>query len=586
MVLNDREKSPRPDFYRKEWIDLNGEWSFAFDDKQEGIARKWFRKIPEGKKIKVPFCYQCKESGIGEKEIHKHLWYEKAVPLTPEMKEKRLWLHFGAADQNTKVWINGMEAGIHKGGFTPFSFSVSEYIAADDEQMRITVYCNDGNDEVQVRGKQHWNKETDRCWYTPTSGIWQNVWMEMTGEIRLERIAVTPDIESKVADARIFLSDFPQSGVVKWSVSLEGRRISEGQQSITGKRDRFLIPVRNEDVIDNRSGLWEPSHPVLYNLTVELWEEEKLYDKIETYFGMRKIECRDGVIYLNHVPLYQKLVLDQGYWKDTLMTPRDSEALLKDVLLVKEMGFDGVRKHQKLEDPRFLYYADKVGLLVWEEIPSGYEFSDVAIRELLDTCVEMVERDYNHPCIITWVPFNESWGIRDVFWDERQQHYAESLYHLLHAMDHTRLVSTNDGWEAVRADMIGIHDYENCGKKLAEKFCDRERLLSANAVDKMILSATAQDNGEPVFLSEFGGIAVEDGDDTSWGYHEKAKNSEELLEKMKELFDAVSSISYLRGYCYTQLTDVEQETNGIVDADRRPKLDIKKFREIIQNSGT
>lgn len=585
MILNRKEKSPRPDFYRDEWIDLNGIWKFAFDDEQRGIKEKWFCKFPEGRKIKVPYCYQCTESGIGETEIHRHLWYERTVILTSEMRKKRVWLHFGAADQNTRVWINGMEAGNHRGGFTPFSFLISEYLNPEEEELKITVYCHDENDKVQVRGKQHWNRTTDRCWYTATSGIWQNVWLEFTEGIRLERIKITTDIDLKTADSQIFLSEIPEEGLVKWNVSLEGKKIIDGTQKIAGKRDHFVIPVKNEDVIDNRVGLWEPDHPVLYDLIIEIYAGNELQDRVETYFGMRKIEQRDGKIYLNHVPLYQKLVLDQGYWKDTLMTPKDAQSLEKDLALAKEMGFNGVRKHQKLEDPRFLYYADKMGMLVWEEMPSNYEFSDIGIRELTDTCVEMVERDYNHPCIITWVPFNESWGIRDVLWKKEQQHFAVSMYHLLYALDGTRLVSTNDGWESVHADLIGIHDYENCGARLEEKFRDKDKLIHSNAVAKMVLSNAMKYNGEPVLLSEFGGVAMEDGNEESWGYHEKVQNSEVLYEKMKELIMAAGRIPYLQGYCYTQLTDVEQETNGILDADRKPKVNIKKLKEVLDETG-
>lgn len=583
MILNDRDMSPRPDLYRENWISLNGEWSFAFDDKEEGIKSQWFKtSLLSSEKIIVPFCYQCSESGIGDVDIHKHLWYEKRVPVTDLMKEKRVWLHFGAADRNTRVWINGTEAGNHVGGFTPFSLSVSEYLHADDEEMRITVYCNDDNSADQVRGKQHWNRETDRCWYTATSGIWQNVWLELTGEIRVERIALTPDIDQNTVSAVVCLSEEPENGRVCWSVSLDEKKLLSGEQNINKKRDRFVVPFNRPDCIDNRIGLWEPEHPVLYDMKIEFYSGEQLLDCVETSFGMRKIEQKNGRVFLNHVPVYQKMILDQGYWEDSLMTPKTAEDLLKDLLLVKEMGFTGVRKHQKLEDPRFLHYADKLGVLVWEEMPSNYEFSDEGVREIANACVEMVERDYNHPSIITWVPFNESWGIRDVLWDKRQQNFAEGIYHILHAMDPTRLVSTNDGWEAVRTDIIGIHDYESSGEKLSDKFKDLDYLMSTNAVEKMVLSDGKMYNGEPVFLSEFGGIALEDGNAKSWGYNKKAADKDEYLNKLENLFVAVQRISYLNGYCYTQLTDVEQETNGILDMKRNPKVNLHEIRRIVE----
>lgn len=585
MKFDMRESSPRPDFYRENWVDLNGIWKFAFDDEEKGIKEQWFQNFPVEEEIKVPYCYQCEESGIGNTKIHKTLWYERNVELTSEMKEKQVWLHFGAADQVTRVWINGIEAGSHKGGFTSFSFGVSDYISEADTTMKITVCCKDDNEALQVRGKQHWNRETDRCWYTATSGIWQNVWLELTEGYRMERVKLTPDIDSKTVEVSLFFAQRPEQGMVKWAVSLEEHTLISGEQTLAGKCDSFLIPMKNADPIDNRRGLWEPSHPILYDLKIEFYDVGKLQDEVVTYFGMRKIEQKDGMIYLNHVPLYQRLVLDQGYWKETLMTPKNKEALYEDLRLAKEMGFNGVRKHQKLEDPRFLYYADKMGMLVWEEMPSDYEFTDIGLRELTDMCIEMVERDYNHPCIITWVPFNESWGIRDVYWNSEQQHFAESIYHLLHSLDKTRLVSTNDGWEAVHGDLVGIHDYEDDGEKLKERYLAKDHLMKGNAVDKMICSEAFEYNGEPVLLSEFGGVAIEDGNDKSWGYHEKAQDSDALLEKMTELFEAVNAIPYFNGYCYTQLTDVEQETNGILDVHRKAKVDLTALRKVILGTG-
>lgn len=585
MNWKERENSPRPDLFREKWVDLNGIWKFAFDDEKKGVKERWFYKFPEQIQIKVPYCYQCKESGIGNTEIHKTIWYERHVELTPEMREKRLWLHFGAADQIAQVWVNGMSVGIHRGGFTPFSFDISGYVDAADSDMKITVCCQDDNEALQVRGKQHWDQKTDRCWYTATSGIWQNVWLELTEGCRMERIKLTPDIDRKTVDAELYIAEKPENGLICWKVSLEGTELSSGEQKIRGKCSRFLIPMKNADPIDNRSGLWEPKHPVLYDLEVEYYDNGILQDQVGTYFGMRKIEQKNGKIYLNHVPLYQRLVLDQGYWKDTLMTPKDKEALQKDLELIKKMGFNGVRKHQKLEDPRFLYYADKMGVLVWEEMPSAYEYTDWGIRELIDCCHEMMERDYNHPCIITWVPFNESWGIRDVLWDDEQQHFAEAVYHLLYALDGTRLVSTNDGWESVYGDLVGIHDYENSGERLKTKFLEKEELMKGNAVEKMVCSEAFVYNGEPVLLSEFGGVAMEDGDENSWGYHEKASDSSALFEKMAELFEAVNEISYLNGYCYTQLTDVEQETNGILDVERNAKVNLSELQSVIQKTG-
>lgn len=580
MLTDRREKSPRPDLFREERVDLNGSWKFEFDDEERGLKEKWYEGHEYSGKIQVPFCYQSSLSGIGDTGKHFCLWYEREADITASMEGKRIWLHFGAVDYEAKVYINGRFAGEHKGGFTSHSYDITSLIDWNKEKFVITVYCYDDDSIRKPRGKQHWEEKTDRCWYTATSGIWQNVWLEMTPGYRIENVKITPDIDTKNVEIDLLFSDKPVKGKLLWKVSYQGKEKKTGELSLKDKKERLVFSVENEDPIDNKIHLWEPEHPNLYDLELEVYEDGSLQDKVEAYFGMRKIEVRDGHIYLNHYPLYQKLVLDQGYWKESLMTPPDGKALLKDLELIKQMGFNGVRKHQKIEDPRFLYYADKLGLLVWEEMPSMYEFCQEGMEDFLQEYMQMLKRDYNHPCIIAWVPFNESWGIRDVLWDKKQQRFAESLYHLTKAWDGQRLVSTNDGWESVQADIIGIHDYEDNPKRLLNTYHDREKLMAYTAVGKMICSQGFVYGGEPVLLSEYGGIAVEDGKEESWGYHEKAADTETLYRKMKELTDAVKEISYLEGYCYTQLTDVEQETNGLLYADRTPKLAVEKIKEV------
>lgn len=286
---------------------------------------------------------------------------------------------------------------------------------------------------------------------------------------------------------------------------------------------------------------------------------------------------------LNHQPIYQKLVLDQGYWKESLLTPPDKESCKRDIELVKEMGFNGIRKHQKIESPLFLYYADCFGLLVWEEMPSNYEFGEEGMAAFLKEYQEMILRDYNHPSIITWVPFNESWGIRDILWDVKQQSFANSLYYMTKAWDGTRLVSTNDGWETVISDFAGIHDYEGDDRALFEKYRDKRSLCEWNTAGKMIYAQGFSYQGEPVILSEFGGIAMEDEEQDNWGYNEKAADEGEFLDRLSKLYQAVFRLDYMAGCCYTQLTDVEQETNGLLYADRTPKVPIDKIKRIIQD---
>lgn len=595
MIANKKTESPRPDFYRENYMSLNGIWKFAFDDANQGRSEKWYEQLPEKNTcdIKVPFCFQSKESGIEDTGEHSYVWYQTKVKI-PNEKATRTFLHFGAVDYEAMIWVNGQYVGGHKGGHTPFSMEITSYYEREKE-VTLTVFCKDSYSCEQPRGKQHWNIQTDRCWYTATTGIWQDVWLEFSEGTRLEWTKITPDIDKGVVEVQVFLSEKVSSGILKWELRGEGNGnelqsleektkgcvYQSGSVEVKEDKVRLVISVEYPDPIDNQIHLWSPETPFLYDLCFQLEIEGKTADRVETYFGMRKIECIGDKVYLNHVPIYQKLVLDQGYWEEGLLTPPNKKSFLKDVKLVKEMGFNGIRKHQKIESPTFLYYADCMGVLVWEEMPSNYEFTEEGMRMLQAEYQEVLMRDYNHPCIITWVPFNESWGIRDVLWNQKQQAFALSLYYLTKAFDDTRPISTNDGWEAVTADMLGIHDYESSGEVFYEKYKDKDKILSGIAVGKMIYAKGFAHHGEPIFLSEFGGIAMEDGSEENWGYDSKASNEEELFQRMEGLFAAIHKLPYLSGYCYTQLMDVKQETNGILRADRTPKIELAKIREIV-----
>lgn len=580
MLADKRESSPRPDFYREAWIDLNGSWKFAFDDEEKGMSERWYEGHTYTDTIQVPFCYQSECSGIGDTGKHFYLWYERSVNVTEAMRGKKVWLHFGAVDYETKVFVDGRCIGGHIGGFASHSYEITEYINWQKESFTLTVYCKDDDAVDKPRGKQHWEEKTDRCWYTATSGIWQNVWMELTDGYRVEHMKIMPDIDKKNVEIDFLFSEKPADGCLKWKLSYQGKEKKSGQLTLQKQMETLIFSVENEDPIDNKIHLWEPEHPEIYELEIEVYEKDVLQDRVETYFGMRKIEVKDGHIYLNHYPLYQRLVLDQGYWKESLMTPPAGNALQRDLQLVKDMGFNGVRKHQKIEDPKFLYYADKMGILVWEEMPSMYEFTDRGMERFTREYMQILQRDCNHPCIISWIPFNESWGIRDVLFDKKQQQFAEAVYLLTKAFDSSRLVGTNDGWESVRTDFVGIHDYEDRAEKLRETYADRDKIVNDTAVGKMICSEAFTYGGEAILISEYGGIAMEDGKKESWGYHDKVKDVSVLGNKIKSLTEAVKSLPYVVGYCYTQLTDVEQETNGLLYADRTPKMEIEKIREI------
>ncbi len=578
MVNEKKLNSPRPDFYRQNWFSLDGEWDFSFDDDCSGLKNKWFEKQGLDKKINVPFCYQSELSGINDTTQHTFVWYQKSFDIPETNQSKRVWLNFGAVDYKAVVWVNGSYVGEHQGGHTSFNFEISNFIKT--ENNIITVYCEDSYNIDQPRGKQHWNEKTDRCWYTATTGIWQSVWLEFTNCTKITNVMLTPNVDEKKVKVKANFSEFVADGELEWLLSFEGNLVKKGSLYVNADKVAFDINIENPDPIDNLIKLWSPTAPNIYDVELKLTKNNNICDEVSTYFGMRKIECRGNKILLNHYPLYQRLVLDQGYWKESLMTPPSVEALIKDVELVQKMGFNGVRKHQKIETPQFLYLADCMGLLVWEEMPSNYEFTEKGMTALRNEYEEMILRDYNHPSIVTWVPLNESWGVRDILWNKDQQNFAMSLYYATKALDSTRIVSTNDGWECVKGDITGIHDYEGNGDVFYEKYKTKE-ILEWTAVGKMIYSDGFTYEGEPILLSEFGGVAFEDGKADNWGYNDKVTGEEEFLKRVSGLFRAIEKLDYVEGYCYTQLTDVEQETNGLLYPDRTPKVSIEKINEMI-----
>ena len=283
---------------------------------------------------------------------------------------------------------------------------------------------------------------------------------------------------------------------------------------------------------------------------------------------------------LNNRPLYQKLILDQGYWPESLLTPPSDEAIRFDIEMTKKMGFNGARKHQKIEDPRYYYWADRLGLLVWGEMPSAYDFNTEEIENITREWMEFINRDYNHPCIITWVPFNESWGVRNIYTDKNQQNFALTLYHISKAIDGTRLVSTNDGWENVKSDFCAIHDYIAWGEEFAEKYCDKSILYELNTSGRMTFAQGYEYEGQPVIITEYGGIAFESPDRKAWGYHEAVKDVQGFINRYSSITDAIRKTKYIRGYCYTQLTDVMQEINGLMTADRKLKVPLDEIQKI------
>ena len=572
-----RMEFPRPDFERNDWYNLNGQWEFEFDDENEGERENWQRGKAFSKRIMVPFCFQSELSGIYDTGLHEVLWYKRTFDFPESFRGKRILLNFGAVDFFAKVWINGEYIGCHKGGHVPFKFDIANYLK--DRDNTIVVRVEDRYDTVQPRGKQYWKQKPDRCWYTSTSGIWQTVWLEAVGEVYIDKIRLTPDIDKGNVLLEMFLDSIPYEMNMEISVSYKNKIIRKLGMNISDRITKQTIDIKEEDYIDEIHH-WTPDCPNLYDVELRLTCNEQELDCVKSYFGMRKISVDGDMILLNNRPLYQKLVLDQGYWPESLITPPSDEAIKFDIEMTKRLGFNGARKHQKIEDPRYYYWADKLGLLVWGELPSPYNFNAEEIENVNREWIDFINRDYNHPCIIAWVPLNESWGVRNIYTNQNQQDFARGLYYTTKGMDSTRLISTNDGWEQVKSDICAIHDYTAWGEQFKPRYQDKEKLLDTSVGWRMVYAQGTEYEGQPILVTEYGGIAFESEDKENWGYFGAVKDEETFLKRFESITGAIKETKYIRGYCYTQLTDVMQEINGLLTADRKLKISEEEFRKL------
>ncbi len=583
-----RPEAPRPDFERSNWLNLNGTWEFGYDDKNVGVTQRWFedpaRSGGLNKLITVPFCYQSKASGLGDTSMHEVLWYSRSFDLPETYLQQRVLLKFGAVDYEARVWVNGKEIGNHRGGSTPFDFDVTDALKTTGNTL--TVRVEDHFDCTQPRGKQIWKQEPEACWYWATSGIWQSVWLEAVGRVWLQGVRFTADLpknavrlEVKLAGA---LAGSPELQL-KVNVRFENHLVCETTVSLTPNVTQFSLDLKHGQFYDSVK-LWSPRTPNLYDVEFILLLTGHESDRVKSYFGLRSIEVAGDLILLNGSPLRQKLILDQGYWPDSLMTAPDDAALIRDIELARAMGFNGARKHQKIEDPRYYYHADRLGFLVWGELPSNYDFSSVSMENLVGEMTEFINRDYNHPSIVTWVTLNESWGTPLIRTQEAQQRFSLALYYLVKSTDPTRLVSSNDGWEQTVSDFCAIHDYEADGTRFVEKTRDLAASLSSCFADRLIYAPGYSYRGEPILITEFGGIGFRDDRASHWGYFGPVENQEKFVERLSGVLEAFRQLPWIRGYCYTQLTDVFQEVNGLLTMDREPKVPIETLKALLDRT--
>lgn len=581
---------PRPQLQRQQWISLNGSWKFIFDDQGCFVSpsdiSSWTHTI------EVPFAPESIRSGIGDTGFHSNFWYEREFDV-PKL-DGRVLLHFGAVDYYARVWVNGQFVGEHEGGHTPFSMDITPVLNEEGLQ-KVTVWVQDDpQDLAKPRGKQDWQLEPHSIWYPRTSGIWQTVWVECVSKTYIERIRWTPHFERWEIGFEAFVAgeqhDAPR-GVARSTCLQLKVRMNVGEQVLVNDVYEVIngeihrrIALSDPGIDDYRNALlWSPETPTLINAEIQLWDKGKLIDQVKSYTAMRTVGIQRDRFMLNGRPYYLRMVLDQGYWPDTLMSAPSAQALRHDVELAKSMGFNGVRKHQKIEDPRFLYWADVLGLMVWEEMPSAYRFTPKAVERITREWTEVILRDVSHPCIVVWVPFNESWGVPNLTETAAHRNYVQALYYLTKTLDPTRPVIGNDGWESITTDILAIHDYDNNAQRLAHRYGPEVKL--ADLIDRKrpggrVLTLDGYPHqGQPVMLSEFGGIAYAIADDPhqAWGY-ERSFNISELEMKYAALMAAVNTIEMFSGFCYTQFSDTFQEANGLLYADRTPKFTLEAIR--------
>lgn len=579
MSTNVKNEYPRPQMQRENWLNLNGSWDFAYDDNNVGKKEQWYLEKSFEKKIKVPFTYKCEMSGINEKDKHDIVWYRRSFHKNELPKTDRLLLHFGAVDYLADVWVNGVHLVTHEGGHVPFSVEITDVLTEENE---IVVRAEDYTHDLELpRGKQFWKDQSESIFYTGTIGIWQTVWLEPLQQSYIEKIYLTPDIDARTIELEYHVNSAKEELEMEVEIALGGITLVRDTVSVIEKRGKRLFYLNNHKNLEwsfQEKWLWAPEHPVLFDMTLRLKEENQT-DVVTTYFGMRKVSVVDGKFMLNNHPYYQRLVLDQGYWEESLLTPPSDEALILDIELAKKMGFNGARKHQKIEEPRYLYHADKMGFLVWGETANAYVYSKKYVHRMVKEWLQAVDRDYNHPCIVAWTPLNESWGVEGIMNNKDQQAHAASLYYMTKSLDQTRLISSNDGWEHTKTDMLTIHDYEYRKEVLKQRYSTLSEILATKHTGRGMMAQGWQYHGEPILVTEFGGISYKKTDWEGWGYS-SATSDEDYIQRYYDVVSALTESPLIQGFCYTQLTDVEQEINGLLTYDRKPKVDLETIRAI------
>jgi beta-galactosidase/beta-glucuronidase len=583
-----KPEHPRPQFRRTDWLNLNGSWQFEIDTADSGLERGLRTRALTGR-IVVPFAPESEASGIGDTDFLEAVWYRRVVTVPTAWSGQRIILHFGAVDHDATVWVNDVEVVRHRGGFSSFETDITQACGGGGDAT-IVVRARDTRRGPQARGKQAREHANHDCVYTRTTGIWQTVWLEAVPPVHLQRGRVTPNLGASSFTVELPVSD-NRAG---WTATA---RLADGAGEVVSAQTRVDLdrtPTVTLTLPTDRVRPWSPTDPHLYDLTLELRDATgSLIDQVHSDAGLRSVTIDGSAIMINGERVFQRLVLDQGYWPQSLMTAPDDAALRHDIELAQAAGFNGARLHQKVFEERFYYHADRLGYLVWGEFGdwgASTAMPDTDNQQptasFVTQWVEVLRRDRNHPSIIGWCPLNETHQrisdqitvLDDVtqamFWATR---LADPTRPVLDASGYAHRVAETDVWDS--------HDYEQD----PERFAANHAGLAAgrpyaNRNERGEFSLPYA--GQPYFVSEFGGIwwnpDALDADGRvrteSWGYGDRVRDEDGFYARFEGLTGVLLDDPGMFGYCYTQLTDVFQEENGIYRFDRSPKLQTDRVR--------
>ena len=569
-----RPEYPRPQFVRDEWVNLNGTWSFEFNFSRSGMDRKLYESKGFDNEILVPFAPQSGLSGVGFKDFIPEMWYHRVISIPENWKDRNVILHFGAVDYIASVYIDGRIAGRHWGGSSSFDIDITDMVMPGQEHDLVVRVEDDERSGQYAKGKQCGRFDSFGCEYTRTTGIWQTVWMEPVSGTGLKDIYVIPDLDQ----SRFIIepSYYGLSSGQKLRVRvLDGDRVVSSAVVPSSAQSYAELPVR-------KARTWSPESPFLYGIELEVISADgSVTDRVRSYAGMRKIHIEGNRIYLNNEPVYLRFVLDQGFYPDGIWTAPDDQALKRDIELSMAAGFNGARLHQKVFEPRFHYWADKLGYLTWGESASwGANVNNpLSARHFLTEWEETVVRDRNHPSIIVWTPFNETWEYPEDREAAREAcRMVSDVYKLTKNLDYRPCHDVSGNYH-VMTDIFSVHQYMQDPEELRGWLAPENGLVRQADLEHR----ETEYGGQPYLVDEYGGIkwvAGREYSEISWGYGDAPKTLEEFYRRLEGLTDVILGYGHICGYCYTQLTDVEQEQNGIYSYDRTPKFDMDRIRAI------